>query len=392
MKIIVSENQFGKIMEYEGLPSDVLIEQVVNVNTANQLTILQQKINAIINDPKKEKAVLDNIDMKLNLTKDNTFVLQIGQQKFPMKKTTTGVYGVLIPQGKALTTNAIPLSTLMGEIEKIPEYKSIVERDPNIKVQLEKKVIYNQIYSDKVNQGYFELRIYGELKDRKEEKLAIDVRRPYPLGEFLQDNKVVFKFPEAYGGYFAELTSNMLMADLTSVDLVPAPKVQKQTQMAPTIKQFMGLGDVFNFGEVSFKDEAKTNQTLQSFIQQLKGYAEQYGTPFIEHIKKQNPTVYGYSSVDGDPNQQIMGEYQPCSGNKTRKDYDLCLSTERAKLIADILNKGLPEFGGVFKYKGVGETTKWGPGWTPKNPTMPAQTAPNRRYLLSKIADYEHKG
>ena len=70
----------------------------------------------------------------------------------------------------------------------------------------------------------------------------------------------------------------------------------------------------------------------------------------------QKPTIKGYASRDGDPAEQITGQYQPCGGNKTRADYDLCLSHERAKLIANILNKGLPELDGAFQFKGMGET------------------------------------
>ena len=53
-----------------------------------------------------------------------------------------------------------------------------------------------------------------------------------------------------------------------------------------------------------------------------------------------------------------------------------------------MLNQYLPELGGAIKFKGLGETTKWGPGWTPQNPTIPEQTAPNRRYFLSGIKPF----
>ena len=392
MKIIVSENQFGKIMRSEGKPSDVLIEQVVAANPGNQLTILQQKINAIINDPKKEKAILDNINIKLNLTKENAFVLQIGQKKFPMKQTSQGVYGIVLPPGQSITTSEIPISSFMGEIEKLPEYKALIETNPKIQAQLQGMKIYNQLYSDRMGQGYFELRLHSELKDRKEERLAVDVRRPYPLGEFFEQNKVVYKFPPELKGIYGVLSMNMVVADLSSINLTPAaPKVQQQTYSAPVNFDFPGLGDVFNFGDVTFKDEDSVNRAIQGFVQKMKQYAAEYGQPFIEHVKKQNPIVKGYASVDGDPNQQIKGEYQPCSGSNTRAEYDMCLSHERAKLIANILNKGLPEFGGVFQFQGMGETTEFsnGVGWTPENPTSPSETAANRRYVLDRMKPFQ---
>lgn len=390
MKLIVSENHFKKIMGVEDVPADVLIEQVSSMSQEGLLTILQQKINELINDPKREKALLDNINISLNMSKDGMY-LKIGEQTVPLKDTGyKGVYGAVLPQGTKISTSAVSLSTMMKEIEKIPEYKQLIEANPTIKDQIANKVVYNQLYSDDIEQGYFEVRINKNLQDRKEEKLAIDVTRPYPLGEFFIRNKVIFKLPDHMGGYFATVSSANLMADVSSITLVPkrvGPQ-PRQEITAPVTIDFSGLGDVFNFGEVTFKNEEKVQQALQAYIQRMKQMAEKYGTPFIQHVQRQNPTVLGFSSVDGDPSQEIIGTYKPCSGNKTRQDYDMCLSSERAKLISEILNQGLPEFDGAFKYKGMGETTKWGPGWTPENPTMPAETAPNRRYLLSPLKPY----
>ena len=121
----------------------------------------------------------------------------------------------------------------------------------------------------------------------------------------------------------------------------------------------------------------------------MKKHIQKYGEPFVKFIQSQDPKIYGYSSIDGDPSQEITGGYQPCAGNKTRQEYDKCLSFERAKKIADILNNNLKELGGVFKGVGIGETTKWGPGWTKENPTIPQQTAPNRRYVLSNIKPFQ---
>ena len=400
MKIIVSENQFGKIMGSEGLPTETLIEQVATTNPGNKLLILQQKINDILNDPKREKAMLDNLNLNVVLVGDNAFELHIGNKKLPMKQTVQGVFVTIIPKGRSVSTSKVPVSLLMPQIEKLPEYKEMIEGNPKIKAQLDRMIVHNQLYAgDTAETSYFEFRVKGgdsSTLTRADKKMAVDITRSYPLGEFFARNEAIFKFPKQYGDMYGVLKAHDLDSDLTGINLVPAPpKVDRQTQVAPTpvVIQFRGLGDVFNFGEVTFKNEEKTHQELQSFIQQLKGYAEEHGPSFIEHIKRQTPTVYGYASIDGDPDQQIVGQYKPCSGNKTRKDYDLCLSTERAKLIAEILNQGLTEYGGAFQYKGIGETTEWGPGWAPGegNETTPEQTAPNRRYLLSKLKGYQSR-
>lgn len=385
MKIIVTENQFGKIMEVDGVPSETLLEQVAVANEENALTIVQQKINDLISDPKKEKALLDGINIQLIKGKE-TFILQIGAKKYPMNKIRQGVYAVIIPAGKGFSFATIPMSSFAAEIEKIPEYKSLVEKHPELKAQIQAGKVLSQLYTDKVNQGHFKFVIRKDLDDRKEEKMAIPINKPYPLGEFFERNHITYKFP---GGLFGVLESGNLMADIISTPLKFAPPaVRQQPIMAPINVETMALADVFTFGDVTFKDEARVNQQIQMFIQQIKGYIEKYGTPFVEHLARQNPTVHGFSSRDGDPNQEIVGDYKPCSGNRVRKDYNLCLSTERAKVISTILNQSLPELSGAFQAKGMGETTRWGPGWTKESPTLPEQTAPNRRYLLGKIKPY----
>lgn len=387
MKIIVSENQFEKIMVSEGLSSEVLIEQVAVANDQNALTILQQKINQLVSDPKKEKALLDGINVLLHRTNEG-FALQIGQKKFPMKKMVQGIYAAIIPPGEGFSASQIPLSSFAEDIEKIPEYKALVEKHPELQGQIKSGKAVSQLFSDKEHQGHVKLTVYNELEDRKDEKMAIDVKTPYPLGEFFENNKIIYKFPN---GMYGILESGYLMADIVSPQLSIKPPEQP-TYMTPINVEPMALADVFEFGTVDFKDEARTNQRIQQFVQQIKGYIEKFGGPFIEHMKKETPTIYGYASRDGDPNQKIVGDYQPCSASGTRGEYDLCLSSERAKAIAEILNQSLPELDGAFQSKGVGETTEWGPGWTPDNPTIPEQTAPNRRYVLKKIKPFAAQG
>lgn len=381
MKIIVNENQFKKILEVE----DVIEEQVDVIDVRNALTVVQQKINDIISDPKKEKALLDGVSIKVTPVQGGTYTIQIGEAKYQMQRMARGVHAAIIPAGKGFSAGTVPMTSFQKEIEKIPEFKSLVEKYPQVQSQIQTGKVVGKVYSDRDNQGFFKFTRVRELPERKEMKTAIPITEKYPLGEFLSRNKVNYKFPD---GTYGILESGYLIADLVSTQIRIPTQTPKKKHMAPINVSIMNLQDVFNFGDVSFKDEARTGQQIQLFVQQVKGYIEKYGAPFIEHFKNQNPTIYGYASVDGDPNQQIVGDYKPCSGNQIRKEYDLCLSTERAKVIANILNKELPELGGAFQAKGVGQTTQWGPGWTPQSPTIPDQTAPNRRYVLSPMKPY----
>ena len=391
MKIIVNENHFKKIMGVEDVSSDVLIEQLMAGNmTPNQLFVLQQKINDIIGDPKRLVKTLNDVNMNISLVGDDEYTLTLGDKKYQMRRIRPGNHALVIPKGKSIAGGKIPISTLMPEIEKIPEYKEYVEQNPNIKAQIERKPVTAELHAgDTGDQSYFHFEVVSgdsPRVTRQHKKGAVSITRPYPLGEFFARQPIILQFPKQYGDMYGILSAADIESDISQITLIEKPSGgSPQKQITPERFQFTGLGDVFEFGDVTFKNEAAVTQELQLYISRLKKMVETYGDTFVEYVKKQNPVVYGFSSRDGDPKEQIQGRYKPCSGYKTRGEYDVCLSNERARIIADILNKGLPEFGGIFKYKGMGQTTKWGPGWTPESAgtITPEDTTPNRRYLLS---------
>lgn len=381
MKIIVTEEQVKKVL---GGP-DIIEEQSEMLDDQKTLIILQNKINDLIN--KKEKEILDKSGITVS-AKNGTVLLKIGEQTYTMEPKIKGVYATVIPPKSKLEFGGPPMGSLMEEIQKIPEYKALVEKHPEIQKQAESMGIRGILYTDPQNQGTLTFTHIRALKNMKDSKFAVPLGTEYPLGEFLERNKVIYSFSNGTFGILESggLTSNLIAAKF---NFNPVKTTTGQTVATPAIIKPIVLGDVFNFDGVDFKDENVAQQQYATFIQQMKENIQKYGEPFIKHIQSQNPTIYGYSSVDGDPDQPITGGYQPCSGNKTRKDYDKCLSTERAKKIADILNNNLKELGGAFKGVGMGETTKWGPGWTKENPTIPQQTAPNRRYVLSNIKPFQ---
>lgn len=383
MKILVTENQFKKILRTEDILSKVIKEELEVASDKNLVVVLQQKINDLISNKAKEKTILDGISLKV-VPMNGGYTLQVGRKASVMKPMAKGVYALIVKAGGDFTAAEIPMSTIMGEVEKIAEYKSLVEKHPEIKAQVQSGKILGRVYADDNDQGFFKFTRQRTLPDKKEMKYAIQIGQEYPFGEFFERNKVDFKFPD---GTFGTLETGNLVADLTSTQIKIAPP-QTQEGTTPVQIKPLQLLDSFNITDAEFKDENTTNQQLQSFVQQVKGYVENYGPGFIEQFKAQNPMVLGYTSVDGDPNQAIVGEYKPCSGNRTRKEYDLCLSHERAKKIAEILNKELPELSNAFQPKGMGETTQWGPGWTPQSPTIPETTAANRRIVLNPIQPF----
>jgi hypothetical protein len=377
MKIIISERQVKYIL---GSP-DIINEQNDVPTDNNTLIVLQNSINDLID--KKQKEILDTTTVKI-VGNPQDLKMAIGEKPYDMKQMVRGVYAIVIPPNSTFPFDGSPMSTLLPEIEKINEYKILAEKHPEIKTQIEKGMIKGMVYTDEQNQGTFKFTVSKRLEDTADMKSAVAFGTPYPFGEFLERNKLIYRFKS---GLFGMLESGQISVNLSSIPLklTPAQTSPGIVPSAPIQITPMTLGDLFNYDNIEFKDENAANQQMARFIQQIKSLIEKYGETFIKHIYSQNPTIQAYASIDGDPAQQIVGEYQPCSGNKTRQEYDLCLSQERAKKIAEILNKALPELEGAIKFKGMGETNQFGPGWTKENPTIPEQTASNRRYVLTPI-------
>jgi outer membrane protein OmpA-like peptidoglycan-associated protein len=377
MKIAIFEKQLNKIL---GDP-DVINEQNEVVDDKRTLIVLQNRVNQLID--KKEKEILDKTSIKVVLNK-GIVSLQIGEKAYPMRPMVKGVYATVIPPNSTLSFDGTQMSTLLPEIEKIAEYKSLAEKHPELKEQIAQGRIKGTIFTDEQNQGTFKLTVTKKPMDPKDMKFAVEFGTEYPLGEFLENNKLVYKFK---AGSYGTLESGQISMNLSSAPInftQQSPETAIVNVANATIKT-LDLQDLFNYNDAEFKNPDGATQQLGSYIQEMKGYIEKYGQPFIDGYKAKNPTVYGYASIDGDPNQKIIGEYRPCAGNGTRKEYDLCLSQERARKIAETLNQSLPELGGAIKFKGMGETNKWGPSWTPQKPTIPEQTAPNRRFILPSI-------
>ena len=385
MKIIISEKHFDKILAETNIINEQ--NEAVNNEVTNDertLIVLQNRINDIID--KKEKEILDQTGISVLVDKEGV-KLQIGEKSYPMKPMVQGIYAIVIPPSSTISVGGPAIGNLLPEVEKLAEYKTLVERHPEIKSQIESATVKGIIFTDEQNQGTFKFTVTRKPMDMGDLKSAVDFGTEYPLGEFMERNKLIYKFKN---GTFGTLESGQLSMNLSGITIKinPPRGVAPET---PVQVQSMAIGDVFNFDSVDFKDENAAQQQYGAFIQQMKGNIQKYGELFIAHIKTQRPSIYGYSSIDGDPDQAISGGYKPCAGSGKRRDYDMCLSRERARVIADILNKSIPELGGAIGFKGFGETTKWGPGWTKENPTIPEQTAANRRYILSPIKPFVGK-
>lgn len=98
---------------------------------------------------------------------------------------------------------------------------------------------------------------------------------------------------------------------------------------------------------------------------------------YLEFLKNNKVTIYGYASIDRPPTDKQIGAYAGCQGYKNIKDYNQCLSEKRAQqAVKDIVAK-IPELDGILIPVGGGQTDKFdGKNYTNANSS---ETYQNRR-------------
>jgi len=380
MKIILTEKQLDKVLDNV----EVIEEQNVQGEDQRTLIVLLNKINDIID--KKEKEILDKTGVKV-ISEGERVILKIGNKSYEMKLMMPGVYAVIIPPRSILSFDGASMKTIFPLIEKIPEYKILVEKYPEIADQIQSLPLRGMIFTDEQNQGEIKMTVTKKLLDKKDVRNAVPLGTEYPLGEFFQRNRLIYRFIDSGTKEvrFATIETGQLQMNLASANIkLPTPVATTQQNVASgsVPVRTLELQDLFNYDTAEFQNADAVNSLVGQYIQEMKKNIQDFGESFIKGYIAKGPTVFGYSSRDADPNQQINGGYGACSGKRTRFEYDMCLSEQRAKVIADLLNKSLPELNGAIKYKGMGQTTHWGPGWTKEKPTIPEQTAPNRKFIL----------
>jgi outer membrane protein OmpA-like peptidoglycan-associated protein len=416
MKILISERQFKRILKEE----DVLNEQNAPINqpiTAQatntqapnvdlSVTNLQDKINQLIRE--KQEDALNKIPISLR-GDSNHLTLRIGQKDYPMERTQRrDLFKHVFAPGELSVNVGKPLVELFPEIAKMPEYKELLTKYPNeLPNTIQGLNADLRITPDGQNQPYFQYWVRQNLDNPEDEGLA----KPYFKDDeqkntsslatfFANHNKLVYKISigqnqhgkPAYG--FGELTSGYLTMKLSNIALNLQSSQDGITKATPaevkiTPIDLGGLGDVFKFDDITFVNEAAVDQSVQEFIQQFITLQQKYGQQFVDYVKRQNPTILGYSSIDGNPADQIVGKFTGCPGKQPRLKYDQCLSQKRAQVIADKLNKALSKLGITFQSKGMGETNLFDKAgaWAQGNPTVPGQTFKNRRFVLNPFKE-----
>jgi outer membrane protein OmpA-like peptidoglycan-associated protein len=154
---------------------------------------------------------------------------------------------------------------------------------------------------------------------------------------------------------------------------------KKTTQSPVNINLDITEPFVFDKTELTPDAQIKIDKFITDLSTNLKKYPK-YGEFLLQNV----PLVVAYSSRDKDPNDTVIGKLPACQSSKTRGDYNLCLSKQRAITIAKMIKE---KTGVDMNPIGKGETTEFGSGWTKEKPTTNKETQPNRRFSI-KIKDY----
>lgn len=412
MKILISENQFNAILK----SSDVINEQQdQGVDEKKTLQNLENKINGIIQ--KKQVDILNTVKFKLigeSSTGEerkipDTYTLQLISSAtnkilstFKLPTTYPNTYEARLAPGELLKLANFNMDVIDAEIKEIPEYQTLSQTHPEIIDQIKKSVISATLYTDQ-NGGGFKFMLFDVRREQDKKRKSTILQNlnraiKFPqadgkeLGDFLAkgQNKAVYRFTESIYGILE--TSNVT-TDLTDLALNFTPSQASTTAPPEVVVNLLELENIFEFDKTNFLNVNEVNQKIKTYIDEINGNIQKYGQVFINGFIKANPIVYGYSSIDADPSKVITGTAPGCNTTGTRQNYDLCLSSSRAKIVADMINKSLPvqkypQLTNAVKYKGMGETTEFGganSGWKPGITTPPPNAEKNRRFTIPAI-------
>jgi hypothetical protein len=156
-------------------------------------------------------------------------------------------------------------------------------------------------------------------------------------------------------------------------DIYPTPTPTPPPIIAP-IELKLDLINAYAFDKVdkggsSWWRELKPGEEGESGKDQFDAFIEQYKRlkekhfdvwdKYLEFLKNNKVTIYGYASIDRNPTDKEIGHYAGCSNNKNIKDYNQCLSEKRAQQAVKDIIKEIPELDGILVPVGGGQTDKF---------------------------------
>jgi len=395
-KLISEINRYREII---GL--DPIFEQNIrpNPNAVPTMEVAVNKINQNIMglSTKIQNDIFEKIPVELIFNEQRTDVVavKLGSEDFPV--AGEGLASLDLPVNKRFLRNDVefktnvPLSEFEKDIINTDELKEwYYDKGPYLRNEIANTNI--RVLLEFSRDGAIIKRWKGPHKDFKKHKYSVDgIKTNFKL--FFNNRGGVYFRVHKKGGFLVEIGG--LMIKIPAIIDPPAspdsgggePDINTRVAVPETIG--LDLVDVFNYDTTDIKDQAKYDEAISKFsedlnqgIQSIRGYKE-----FLNGQK--TLTVYGYASQDNNPSEKVSGKYSNCKGhgNGTRGDYNMCLSDYRAKKVAEDLQTVFDNVGVNVTIRGVGkgETTKFGKGdgWKDGKKDDESNLSPNRRITFS---------
>jgi hypothetical protein len=219
-----------------------------------------------------------------------------------------------------------------------------------------------------------------------------------PIAKF--KNKKMFPTESKWLYLFPEIDASRVNFKLTAYKKSqpePDPEPEPEPDVVPIFLGF-NLVDVFRFDRTSLTTLGETS--YKKFIDDFKAKKEKnldvwprYINFLKEETKKNQLYLTCYASIDGDSNEIVADSNNSStttlprcrvSGGRLRSEYNLCLSQARADDMLKRIEKDLPELKGIYKSRGMGETSKFGDNKTETT------REPNRRLVMDKPAVFKY--
>ena len=372
-----------KVIRLTEADIEKLVQKVLSEQTERVLVDkLNDKIKSVMIE--KQKEILSDVKVEVDQKGDNLVLKFSSENERPFNIT-------LRPQGRGTYSVAgtfdrnipsIPLSNFYDEIFKDKDLMRYYEENENIKSQMDELKVPIRMYSD----PRVEFKIFVSDNNRKSRRSDDYVKGAQTnLGFFFSNAGAKFGVSR---NIILDTEVGGLAVKLGEVNILPpqSPEGETVTPEFASEKIKLDLVDVFKFDTIDMNDPSGYQEILNKFKNDLK-----FGIGKMEGLKRflerQNLVVNGYASRDNDPNEKVQGKFSGCRGygDGTRGQYNLCLSEERAKKVAEDLQEIFNSLGinVTIKSKGHGETSKFGPAWSKEKPTKPKDTQPNRRITFN---------
>jgi len=188
---------------------------------------------------------------------------------------------------------------------------------------------------------------------------------------FLKNIFAVFKFTDLV----LSIPPEFSQGDVQAIKSVPTPTPTPTPLVAP-IELKLDLVNAFTFDKVEKGDKSywmeetdKNNVGGISGQEQFNAFIAEYNRlknensdiwdKYLEFLKNNKVTIYGYASIDRNPTDKVIGAYAGCNSTKNIKDYNQCLSQKRAEQAVKDIVAEIPELEGILLPVGGGQTDQF---------------------------------